>query len=97
MAKRRRAQRQAAVTAATRRPRRPPEPTRRQPSLRLVLIVLAVVGVAGFVGLAFISSATARGYSCDELLNAPPGASETEGFPTEPLGQTHVAVGTKIR
>ena len=50
----------------------------------------------GVVGLAFISTATARDYSCTELLTAPPGASATDGFATQSLGRAHVAVGTKI-
>ncbi len=98
MAKRRRASRPAPVTPAAARPRRrAPEPERRRlPSLRVVLVGVAIVGVVGFVGLAFISGATARAFSCDELLTAPPGAS-ADGFTTESLGSQHVTVGTKIR
>lgn len=99
MAKRRRAARPAPVVpAAARTRRRAPEPERRRlPSLRLLLVGLAVVGVVGVLAIAFISSATAREYSCDKLLTAPPGALGTDGFATQALGRGHVAVGTKIR
>lgn len=98
MAKRRRASRPDPVPPAARPRRRVPEPERRGlPSLRGVLVGLAVVGVLGFVGLAFMSGATARAFSCDEILTAPPDVSTADGFTTESLGQAHVAVGTKIR
>ena len=99
MAKRRRSSRPAPVMPAAARPRRrAPEPKRRRlPSLRVVLVGLAAVGVVGVVGLAFIGSATARDYSCAELLTAPPDASVADGFATKSLGQAHVGVGTKIR
>ena len=99
MAKRRRAAHPAPVLpAAVRTRRRTPEiEQRRPPWLRILLVGLAVVGVVGFLAIAFISSATARDYSCDELLTAPPGASETEGFATKSIGRGHVAVGTKVR
>lgn len=99
MAKRRRTSRPTPVLPTATRPRRrTPEPERRRlPSLRVVIVGLAAVAVAGFVGLAFIGSATARDYSCAELLTAPPDASATDGFATESLGSGHVTVGTKIR
>lgn len=99
MAKRRRAPRQPLPgPAVSRSRRRAPEPERgRLPYLRIVLVVLAAVGVFGVVGLAFFSSATARNYSCDELLAAPAGPSGSDGISTKNLGQTHVGVGTKIR
>ena len=98
MAKRRRASRPAPVLpSAARSRRRAPEPERRRlPSLRVLLVGVAIVGVVGFVGLAFFSSATARAFSCDELLTAPADAS-TDGFATESLGSQHVGAGTKIR
>ena len=65
--------------------------------MRIILVGLAVVGLIGVLGIAFIGSATARDYSCAELLTPPPGASATDGFATASLGRQHVAVGTKIR
>lgn len=98
MAKRRCVSRTTPVMPAAARPRRrAPEPERRRlPSARLVLIGLAAAGVVGVIGLAFIGSATARDYSCAELLTAPPDASGADGFATESLGSQHVGVGTKI-
>ena len=97
MARRRRASRPPVMPAAGRPRRRGHEPERRRlPLLRVVIVGVAVIGVVAFVGLAFFSSATARAFSCAELLTAPPDASTTDGFTTESLGQAHVAVGTKI-
>ena len=102
MAKRRRASRPASPpSAVTRRARRAevPQP-HRIPTLRLVLLGLAALGAVGFVGLALLNSASnsasARSYTCDELLSAPADASN-DGFSTKSLGSQHVAVGTKIR
>jgi len=53
--------------------------------------------VIGVMAFAFIGSATARDYSCAELLTPPPGASAANGFATESLGSQHVTVGTTIR
>ena len=64
--------------------------------MRLVVIGVAVVGIVGFVGLAFLSGATARAYSCDELLT-PPADASSDGFTTDSLGSQHVGAGTKIR
>ena len=99
MAKRRRAPRPAPKMPVADRPRRRiPEPGRRRlTSLRGLLVGLAAVGVVGVIAIAFIGSATARDYSCAELLTAPPAASGTDGFTTESLGRDHVPVGTKIR
>ena len=99
MAKRRRTAHPAPVTPADVRPRRrTPEPERRRlPSVRILLVGLAVVGVVGILGIAFIGSATARNYTCDEILAAPAGSSAGVGFSTNNLGRNHVAVGTKIR
>lgn len=99
MAKRRRVSRPGPVVAPPTRPRRrAPEPQRRRlPSPRVVLVSLAVFGVIGFLGIAFLGGATARAYSCADLLTASPGASGTDGFETDSLGQDHVGTGTKIR
>lgn len=96
MAKRRRGH--AVGRAPVQRPARrsAPEP-RRMPSPRLVAWVLAVAGVVGFVGLAFVNSATARAYTCGELLTMPTDASPSDGFTTRSLGSQHVATGTKVR
>jgi len=98
MAKRRRTARPApgAPPVGTRARRRSPEPERRLPWLRLVVIGVVVVGVVGFVGLAFLNSATARAYTCDELLTPPANAS-SDGFTPDSLGSQHVGAGTKIR
>lgn len=99
MAKRRRTARlsPAAPPVGTRARRRSPEPERqRLPWVRLILIGVVVVGVVGLVGLAFLNSATARAYTCDELLT-PPADTASDGFTPDSLGSQHVGVGTKIR
>ena len=98
MAKRRRSNRATPPPPVSKRStRRPVAEPRRLPWLRLVVGAVAVVGVIGFVGLAFLSGASAKAYSCEALLSTPADASESDGFATESLGSQHVGAGTKVR
>lgn len=97
MAKRRCTSRPVPAPTGRRPARRPVAEPTRMPWLRLVVGFVGLAGVIGFIGLAFLSSATARAYSCDELLSTPADASASDGFATSSLGSQHVTVGTKIR
>lgn len=97
MAKRRRSSRLVTTVQPRRRGRQSVSEPRRLPWVRVLLGSLAIVGAIGFVGLAFLSTATARSYSCDELLQATAGSATPDGIKTESLGARHVTLGTKIR
>lgn len=95
MAKRRRAQRPP-TTVPRARSRRAVSDERRRPSARVLLAGLAVVGAVAFLAVVFIGSATARDYSCAELLQRPADQG-ADGFAAETLGQQHVAPGSDIK
>jgi hypothetical protein len=70
---------------------------------RLLLIGAVVVAVVGVMGYVVLSSATASAYTCDSLLEGPPGQAsfsladfgdELPGFPTGDDGSEHVEGST---